>query len=193
MAGQVTFCPPLGKVAVAVTPAGGERMTVLITEFPFGVKLENFAVSDAGELVTVEGAIVRPKIFAGAATVGSETAARASADIRIPSHLRMPFIVILPKPLIDAETGSPNVRGNRQQTVVQNAASPLFTLTFFVVKAVKCRLGGNRFATDLCCTAQINAAVYDVSIVSSVNSAIDDRSEQENNSAVAFNRTQDHR
>ena len=64
VAGQVTRFPPLGNDAVAVTPFGGLRMTVLTTEFPFGVRLLNVAVNAAGDVVTVDGAITRPKILA---------------------------------------------------------------------------------------------------------------------------------
>ena len=100
VAGQVTLFPPLGKeVPVTVTPIGGVRMTVLITELPFGVRLLYFAVSVTTAVVAVDGDMSSPKSFAGAAIVGSEIAARASADIKVPSHLRMPFIVNLPKPL----------------------------------------------------------------------------------------------
>ena len=71
-------------------------MTVLITEFPFGVRLLNFAASDAGDDETVAGDITRPKIFAGAATLGNANAA-SIATIKKPTNLRMPFIVNLPR------------------------------------------------------------------------------------------------
>ena len=81
---------------MAVTPDGGLRMTVLITEFPFGVRLLNFAASDAGDDDTVAGDTTRPKIFAGAATLGSANAA-SIATIKKPTNLRIPFIAYLPR------------------------------------------------------------------------------------------------
>ena len=58
-------------------------MTVLITELPFGVPLLKVAVSDAGVVVTVDGDITRPKIFAGdAALLGGANAASITAAIK---------------------------------------------------------------------------------------------------------------
>ena len=95
VAGHVTLFPPLGKVAVAVTPVGGVRMTVLITEFPFGVRLLNVAVSAAGDAATVDGDIAGRRSSRARRCSASANAANASA-IKKPTHLRM--LIILKPP-----------------------------------------------------------------------------------------------
>ncbi|HQR11175.1 MAG TPA: hypothetical protein PLW68_07595 [Casimicrobiaceae bacterium] len=71
---------------------GGERMTVLMTELPLGVRLLNFAVSAAGDDETVAGAITRPKIFAGPAALAVSANAANADSIKKPSVFRMLFI-----------------------------------------------------------------------------------------------------
>ncbi len=52
-----------------------------MTELPFGVRSEG-AVSCTDVVVTVDGAITRPKIFGGAAKLGSANAVSANATTR---------------------------------------------------------------------------------------------------------------